>query len=85
MSREMERAGDMVQVAQCIEKPTPEHGDDAKPQTIASDLAGGKRTSAALAKNGGCLYDISGLFSDESVVEVNGADLCKDSTISLVE
>jgi hypothetical protein len=59
--------------------------DDAKPQTIASDLAGGKRTSAALAKNGGCLYDISGLFSDESVVEVNGADLCKDSTISLVE
>jgi len=59
--------------------------DDAKPQTIASDLAGGKRKSAALAKNGGCLYDISGLFSDESVVEVNGADLCKDSTITLVE
>jgi hypothetical protein len=59
--------------------------DDAKPQTIATDLAGGKRKSAALTKNGGCVYDISGVFSDETVVEVNGADLCKDSTISLVD
>ena len=59
--------------------------DDAKPQTIATDLAGGKRKSSALTKNGGCVYDISGVFSDETVVEVNGADLCKDSTISLVD
>ncbi len=57
----------------------------AQPQMVASGLLAGKRKTSNLARNGGCIYDISGAFDDESNIEVSGFDLCKDPTINLVE
>ena len=38
---------------------------DAKPQVVAHDLKSGQKVSAQLAKNGGCIYDVSGTFDDQ--------------------
>ncbi len=57
----------------------------AQPQIVASGLIAGKRKTSNLAKRGGCIYDVSGEFDDESTIEVAGMDLCKDTTINLVE
>ena len=58
---------------------------NANPQLIAAGLLSGKKKTSNLAKKGGCLYDVSGTFDDESTIEVAGMDLCKDTTINLVE
>ncbi len=58
---------------------------NAQPQVVAAGLLAGKRKTSNLTKNGGCVYDISGEFDDESTIEVSGLDLCRDGTINLVE
>ena len=58
---------------------------DAKPQVVAHDLKSGQKVSAPLAKNGGCIYDVSGNFDDQSTVEQSAVDFCKDANLNLVE
>lgn len=58
---------------------------NAQPQIVAAGLTAGKRKTSNLAKNGGCVYDVSGEFDDESTIEVSGLDLCRDANINLVE
>lgn len=58
---------------------------NAQPQMVASGLLAGKRKTTNLTRNGGCIYDVSGAFDDESTIEVTGLDLCKDANINLVE
>jgi hypothetical protein len=58
---------------------------DAKPQIVAHDLVGGKKTTATLAKKGGCVYSVNGTFDDQSTVELSALDLCKDNNLNLVE
>jgi hypothetical protein len=57
----------------------------AKAQVVAAELASGKRKTSNLARRGGCIYNISGSFDDESTVEVAGMDLCKDANINLTD
>jgi hypothetical protein len=58
---------------------------DATPQIVARDLKSGQKISAPLAKNGGCIYDVSGNFDDQSTVEQSAVDFCKDANLDLVE
>jgi hypothetical protein len=58
---------------------------DATPQIVARDLKSGQKVTAPLAKNGGCIYDVSGNFDDQSTVEQAAVDFCKDANINLVE
>ena len=58
---------------------------DAKPQVVAHDLKSGQKVSAPLAKNGGCIYAVSGNFDDQSTIEQSAVDFCKDNNLNLVE
>jgi hypothetical protein len=58
---------------------------NAKPQVVAHDLKSGQKVSAPLAKNGGCIYEVSGDFDDQSTVEQAAVDFCKDANLNLVE
>lgn len=52
---------------------------------LAKPLAPGKSATLAIKGKHGCLFDISGAYADESTVENDGHDLCKDSKLRLSE
>ena len=52
---------------------------------VAKDLAPGAKLTAKLPAKSGCVFDVSGFFDDESVLEVAGVNLCKDKRLTLVE
>ena len=60
-------------------------GRKGESQVIASDVAAGGEAKGRLDRKAGCLFDLSGTFSDESTMEASGLDLCKDGRIKLVE
>ena len=53
--------------------------------TLAKDVAPGAKLTAKLPAKAGCVFDVSGAFDDESVLEVAGVNLCKDKRMTLVE
>jgi hypothetical protein len=52
---------------------------------VAKDLGPGAKLTAKLPAKAGCVFDVSGFFDDESVLEVAGVNLCKDKRLTLVE
>ena len=52
---------------------------------LARDLGPGAKQTAKLPAKAGCVFDVSGAFDDESVLEVAGVNLCKDKRMTLVE
>ena len=52
---------------------------------LAKDLGPGTKLTAKLPAKSGCVFDVSGFFDDESVLEVAGVNLCKDKRLTLVE
>lgn len=58
---------------------------DAKPQIVAHNLKTGQKISAPLAKKGGCIYDVSGTFDDQSTVAQSAVDFCDDANLDLIE
>ena len=52
---------------------------------VAKDLAPGAKLTAKLPAKAGCVFDVSGFFDDESVLEAAGVNLCKDKRLTLVE
>ena len=57
----------------------------AEEVVVAKDLAPGAKLTAKLPAKAGCVFDVSGFFDDESVLEVAGVNLCKDKRLTLVE
>ncbi|MBM3607468.1 MAG: hypothetical protein FJX29_03300 [Alphaproteobacteria bacterium] len=59
--------------------------DGAQPQTyvIASDVAAGSRINAKVPP-GQCLFDVTGVFADQSQLNAQDMDLCRQHTIRLV-
>jgi hypothetical protein len=55
------------------------------PKTIVSHLAPGAKASAVIATDKDCVYDLRGMYSDDSITELPSVDLCKDHTVNLVE
>ena len=55
------------------------------PLVIARDVASGGKVNAKLPAKAGCVFDVSGSFDDESVLEVASVNLCKDGRLTLVE
>ncbi len=52
---------------------------------LATDLGPGAKLNAKFPAKSGCVFDVSGSFDDESVLEVAGVNLCKDKRMTLVE
>lgn len=52
---------------------------------LTKPLAPGKSATLAIKGKRGCLFDISGAYADQSTVENDGHDLCKDSKLKLSE
>lgn len=71
--------------AMLVELAVISHNAKVEPAIVARSLASGTATRAALPKAGGCIYDIDGLFEDETTVQITGLNLCKDARINLVE
>ena len=57
----------------------------AEEVVVAKDLGPGAKLTAKLPAKAGCVFDVSGFFDDESVLEVAGVNLCKDKRLTLVE
>jgi hypothetical protein len=55
------------------------------PKTIVSKLAPGKTASVKVATDKDCVFDLRGVYADDSVTEMPGVDLCKDKNVNLVE
>lgn len=55
------------------------------PKTIVSHLAPGAKTSAVIATDKDCVYDLRGMYSDDSITELPSVDLCKDHSVNLVD
>ena len=52
---------------------------------IAGPLLAGKKTSAHLAHDKACLFDLHAVFEDGAVTDAQGVELCKDKKINLTE
>jgi hypothetical protein len=52
---------------------------------IAGPLAAGKTTTARLAHDKACLFDLHAVFEDGAVTDAQGVELCKDKKINLTE
>ena len=52
---------------------------------IAGPLAPGKKTTAHLAHDKACLFDLHAVFEDGAVTDAQGVELCKDKKINLTE
>jgi hypothetical protein len=52
---------------------------------IAGPLAAGKKTTAHLAHDKACLFDLHAVFGDGAVTDAQGVELCKDKKINLTE
>lgn len=55
------------------------------PKAIVRNLAAGKKTTAKLATDKDCVFDLHGAYADGSSTESQGIDLCKDQTVKLVD
>jgi hypothetical protein len=55
------------------------------PKTIVSKLAPGKTASVRVSTDKDCVFDLRGIYADDSVTEMPGVDLCKDKNVNLVE
>jgi hypothetical protein len=55
------------------------------PKRVVSGLAPGAKTSAAIATDKDCVYDLRGVYSDGSITELPAVDLCKDHSVNLVD
>ena len=55
------------------------------PKAIAGNLAPGKKTTAKIATDKDCVYDLRGAYADGSNTESTGVDLCKDQNVNLVD
>ena len=62
---------------------TPAGGGDA--QSLATNLAAGKKATSKIKHNKACLFDLHGAFVDDSTTDLGGIDLCKDSKLNLTE
>jgi hypothetical protein len=52
---------------------------------IAGPLLAGKKTTAHLAHDKACLFDLHAVFEDGAVTDAQGVELCKDKKINLTE
>ena len=52
---------------------------------IAGPLAAGKKTTAHLAHDKACLFDLPAVFEDGAVTDAQGVELCTDKKINLTE
>ena len=52
---------------------------------IAGPVAAGKKTSARLAHDKACLFDLHAVFEDGAVTDAQGVELCKDKKINLTD
>ena len=52
---------------------------------LVKELGPGAKLNAKMPAKAGCVFDVSGYFDDESVLEVAGFNLCKDKRLTLVE
>ena len=55
------------------------------PKVIAGSHAPGKKTSARVATDKDCVFDLRGAYADGSITESPGVDLCKDQNVNLVD
>jgi hypothetical protein len=55
------------------------------PKVIAGALAPGKKTSAKIATDKDCVFDLHGAYADGTHTESKGVDLCKDQNVKLVD
>ncbi|MDB5649861.1 MAG: hypothetical protein JWL62_1381 [Hyphomicrobiales bacterium] len=56
-----------------------------EPEIVARNLESGASIKAKLPKTGGCLYDIDGLFEDQTTIQMPGLNLCKDATLRFTD
>ena len=52
---------------------------------IAGPLLAGKKTTAHLAHDKACLFDLHAVFEDGAVTDAQGVELCKDKKINLTD
>jgi len=52
---------------------------------IAGPVAAGKKTTARLAHDKACLFDLHAVFEDGAVTDAQGVELCKDKKINLTD
>ena len=64
---------------------TPKAANSGGPVVIARGVSSGGRVNAKLPAKGGCIFDVSGSFEDESTLDVASVNLCKDPRLTLVE
>jgi hypothetical protein len=57
-------------------------GDSVK---VAANLGPGKKTTAHLAHEKDCLFDLQGEFADGQEIDETGVELCKDKMINLTD
>jgi hypothetical protein len=55
------------------------------PKRVISSLAPGAKTSAVIATDKDCVFDLRGMYFDTSVTELPAVDLCKDHNVNLVD
>jgi len=55
------------------------------PKRVISGLAPGAKTSAVIATDQDCVFDLRGMYFDTSVTELPAVDLCKDHNVNLVD
>ncbi|MDB5597434.1 MAG: hypothetical protein JWM36_4395 [Hyphomicrobiales bacterium] len=56
-----------------------------EPEIVARGLETGGSTKAKLPKTGGCIYDIDGLFEDQTTIQLSGLNLCKDGVVRFTD
>lgn len=60
-------------------------GAAATERVVAKNLAPGKRVTFTLPPRSGCTFDLAGTFEDDSVMEAEDRNLCRDKVLRLVE
>lgn len=55
------------------------------PKAIVKNLAPGKKTTANVATDKDCVYDLHGIFADDSTTDSTSVDICKDNKVNLTE
>jgi hypothetical protein len=55
------------------------------PKAILRGLAPGKKTTAKLATDKDCVFDLHGDYADGSSTESKDVNLCKDQNVNLVD
>ena len=60
-------------------------GDNPSERVIARNLAPGKRVNVTFPPRSGCMFDVAGVFDDDSEMETTERNLCQDKVLRLVE